>query len=63
MNDFGYYILCVVVFVLGILVLKKVAGCLIKTLTTFILIAAFAVLLWLTGWGEVIYRVLLEKMS
>lgn len=41
MENFGYYIFCIVAFVVAFFIVKKVAGCLIKTI---ILAAVLAVL-------------------
>lgn len=47
MNDFGYYALALVVLVVGLLIVKKVATCMIKTLVTVVMVAVLAVLYWL----------------
>ena len=44
MGDFGYYIFALVV---GFLVVKKVATCLIKTVVTVIVLAILAGIYWL----------------
>lgn len=47
MNDFGYYALALVVLVVGLLIVKKVATCMIKTLVAVVMVAVLAVLYWL----------------
>ena len=47
MNDFGYYALALVVLVVGLLILKKVATCMIKAMVAVVMIAVLAVLYWL----------------
>lgn len=42
MGDFGYYIFALVVLIVGFLVVKKVATCLIKTVVTVIVLAILA---------------------
>lgn len=46
MNDFGYYALALVVLVVGLLIVKKVATCMIKTLVAVVMVAVLAVLYW-----------------
>lgn len=43
-NSFVYYIFCIIAFIVGIVVLRKVAGCLLKSVLLAIIIAAFAVI-------------------
>lgn len=47
MGDFGYYIFALVVLIVGFLVVKKVATCLIKTVVTVIVLAILAEIYWL----------------
>ena len=47
MGDFGYYIFALVVLIVGFLVVKKVATCLIKTVVTIIVLAILAGICWL----------------
>lgn len=47
MGDFGYYIFALVVLIVGFLVVKKVATCLIKTVVTVIVFAILAGIYWL----------------
>ena len=42
MGDFGYYIFALVVLIVGFLIVKKVATCLIKTVVTIIVLAILA---------------------
>ena len=47
MGDFGYYIFALAVLIVGFLVVKKVATCLIKTVVTVIVLAILAGIYWL----------------
>lgn len=47
MGDFGYYIFALVVLIVGFLVVKKVATCLLKTVVTVIVLAILAGIYWL----------------
>lgn len=47
MGDFGYYIFALVVLIVGFLVVKKVATCLIKTVVAVIVLAILAGIYWL----------------
>mgnify|MGYP006960341316 FL=1 len=47
MGDFGYYIFALVVLIVGFLVVKKVATCLIKTVVIVIVLAILAGIYWL----------------
>ena len=47
MGDFGYYIFALVVLIVGFLVVKKEATCLIKTVVTVIVLAILAGIYWL----------------
>lgn len=42
MNNFGYYIACLVLLIVGFLIFKKVAGCVIKTIITLVLVVLLA---------------------
>lgn len=42
MGDFGYYIFALVVLIVGFLIIKRVATCLIKTVVTIIVLAILA---------------------
>lgn len=41
-SNFGYYIFCLLAFVVGFLFVKKLAGCLIKTVIMAVLLAVLA---------------------
>lgn len=47
MEDFGYYVFALVVLIVGFLVVKKVATCLIKAVVSFIVLAVLAGIYWL----------------
>lgn len=47
MEDFGYYVFALVVLVVGFLVVKKVATCMIKAVVGFIVLAVLAGIYWL----------------
>lgn len=42
MNNFGYYIACLVLLIVGFLIFKKMAGCVIKTIITLVLVVLLA---------------------
>lgn len=46
MDDFGYYIFALVVLVVGFLIVKKVATCLIKTIVGILVLAILAGIYW-----------------
>lgn len=46
MDDFGYYILALVVLVVGFLIVKKVATCLVKTIVGILVLAILAGIYW-----------------
>lgn len=46
MDDFGYYIFALVVLVLGFLIVKKVATCLVKTIIGILVLAILAGIYW-----------------
>lgn len=41
-SQFGYYIFCIIAFIMAFLLLKKIAGCLIKTVIMAIVLAVLA---------------------
>ena len=47
MDDFGYYIFALVVLVVGFLVVKKVATCLVKTIIGIVVLAILAGIYWM----------------
>lgn len=47
MDDFGYYIFALVVLVVGFLIIKKVATCLIKTIIGIVVLAILAGIYWM----------------
>ena len=46
MDDFGYYIFALVVLVVGFLIVKKVATCLVKTINGILVLAILAGIYW-----------------
>ena len=42
MENFGYYIFCLVAFIVAFFIMKKVAGCLIKTVILAVIEAVLA---------------------
>ena len=46
MDDFGYYIFALVVLVVGFLIVKKVATCLVKTNIGILVLAILAGIYW-----------------
>jgi len=46
MDDFGYYIFALVVLVVGFLIVKKVAICLVKTIIGILVLAILAGIYW-----------------
>lgn len=46
MDDFGYYILALVVLVVGFLIVKKVATCLVKTIIGVLVLVILAGIYW-----------------
>lgn len=46
MDDFGYYIFALVVLVVGFLIIKKVATCLVKTIIGILVLAILAGIYW-----------------
>lgn len=47
MNNFSYYIFCIIALIIGVVVIKKVAGCLIRTIVFAVIIAALAVIYYM----------------
>ncbi len=47
MENFGYYIFALIVLIVGFLIVKKVATCLIKTVITVIILAILGIAYWL----------------
>ena len=48
MDDFGYYIFALVVLVVGFLIVKKVATCLVKTIIGILVLAILAGIYWVS---------------
>lgn len=46
MDDFRYYIFALVVLVVGFLIVKKVATCLVKTIIGILVLAILAGIYW-----------------
>ena len=46
MDEFGYYIFVLVVLVVGFLIVKKVATCLVKTIIGILVLAILAGIYW-----------------
>lgn len=46
MDDFGYYIFALVVLLVGFLIVKKVATCLVKTIIGILVLAILAGIYW-----------------
>lgn len=47
MDDFGYYIFALVVLVVGFLIVKKVATCLVKIIIGIVVLAILAGIYWM----------------
>ena len=47
MGNFAYYVFCVIALIVAIFVLKKMAGCLIKTIIFAIVLAVLAAIYFL----------------
>ncbi len=47
MGNFGYYIFCIIALVVVFFILKKIAGCLMKTLVLAILVGVLVALYFL----------------
>ncbi len=46
MDDFGYYIFALVVLVVGFLIVKRVATCLVKTIIGILVLVILAGIYW-----------------
>ncbi len=46
-GNFTYYVVALLMIVIGFVVFKKVAGCMIRTVVTFVLVAILATLYYL----------------
>ena len=47
MSNFGFYIFCIIAFIVAFFLLKKVAGCLLKTLIFAVIIGVLAAIYFL----------------
>jgi len=47
MENFSYYIFCIIALIVGVFIIKKVAGCLIRTVIFAAIIAALAIVYYL----------------
>lgn len=47
MENFSYYIFCIIALVIAVFLLKKVAGCIIKSVVLAILLAVLATVYYL----------------
>lgn len=47
MDNFKYYIILLAIIIIGFLVVKRLAGCVIRTIVTLILVAVLAVLYYM----------------
>lgn len=47
MENLSYYIFCIVALIVGVFIIKKVAGCLIRTVIFAVIVAALAVVYYL----------------
>lgn len=47
MESFSYYIFCIIALIVGVFIVKKVAGCLIRTVIFAVIIAALAAVYYL----------------
>lgn len=47
MEDFGYYVFALVVLIVGFMIVKKVATCMIKTVVGIVVLAILAGIYWL----------------
>lgn len=47
MENFTYYIFALIVLMIGFLIFKKVATCLIKTIITVVVLAVLGIAYWL----------------
>jgi len=47
MENFSYYIFCIIALIVGVFIVKKMAGCLIKTIIFALIIVALAIVYYL----------------
>ena len=47
MDSLGYYIFCIIAVIVGFLIIKKITGCLIKTLIALVVDALLAAVYYL----------------
>lgn len=47
MDNFGYYVFALIVLIVGFVVVKKVATCLIKVIVGIVVLAVLAGIYWL----------------
>lgn len=47
MDNFGYYVAGLILLIVGFLVMKKVASCMIKTVITLVLVAVLVAVYYL----------------
>ncbi len=47
MENIGYYIFCIVAFIVAFFLVKKIAGCMIKSVILAVVIAALAAVYYL----------------
>lgn len=47
MDNFGYYVAGLILLIVGFLVMKKVASCMIKTVVTLVLVATLVAVYYL----------------
>lgn len=47
MDNFGYYVAGLILLIVGFLVMKKVASCMIKTVVTMVLVVALVAVYYL----------------
>lgn len=47
MENFGYYVFALVVLIVGFMIVKKVATCMIKTVVGIVVLAILAGIYWL----------------
>ena len=48
MDSLGYYIFCIIAVIVGFLIIKKITGCLIKTLIALVVAAMLAAVNYLS---------------
>ena len=47
MENFGYYVFCIIAFLVAVLLVKKIAGCMIKTVIMAVVVAVLAAVYFL----------------